>query len=237
MATIREFLARDSEATPAWLAQFRKGDSVPVSDFFQSRIVFYPGSGFDGHPVKAFNKAHAAHCFVYVDSELDRDKIERDEFGLKSRGFSGYSLNIVSFDPLAFSTVMTGSDTTKIFFAVFDRRTHDENGVELTKSHGARRIVILFMNADGFDALTGLFKSAQPPFCIVLQDHRCGGNHDKFGRGGKLESLAVEHNVLPKYLLVAENTHAWRRYVACPSVQPEKGGQHSYLRNLWQRKE
>ncbi len=50
------------EEIPAWLGQFRKGDTFPRQQFFASRVVYYPGAGNDGRPVRVFGSTHAAHC-------------------------------------------------------------------------------------------------------------------------------------------------------------------------------
>jgi len=62
-----EYLQGLREDIPAWLDQFRDGDNFQRQKFFGTRIVFYPGSGTDGHPVKMFGSTHSAHCFVYAD--------------------------------------------------------------------------------------------------------------------------------------------------------------------------
>ena len=75
--TLREYLAIYEEAVPDWLARFdlqnpmRPADRL--QDFLRSRTVYYPGSYIDGGPVAAFNSAHAAHCFIYVDYHLEPD--------------------------------------------------------------------------------------------------------------------------------------------------------------------
>lgn len=38
------------EDIPSWLDGFRSGDRFPREHFFASRVVYYPGSGNDGHP-------------------------------------------------------------------------------------------------------------------------------------------------------------------------------------------
>jgi hypothetical protein len=76
----QEYLfTRHHESPPKWLAGFQP-DQRPVAsimrDFLGSKLVFYPGSGFDGSVVKLFNEAQAAHCFVYVDYGITHDAIE-----------------------------------------------------------------------------------------------------------------------------------------------------------------
>ncbi len=33
------------ETVPVWLDQFKRGDEFPCTEFFQSRVVYYPGGG------------------------------------------------------------------------------------------------------------------------------------------------------------------------------------------------
>lgn len=61
------YLRRFREPMPQWLAQFDGSLPPDMAAFLRSRVVFYPGCGSDGHALAVFGKAHAAHCFVYVD--------------------------------------------------------------------------------------------------------------------------------------------------------------------------
>ena len=51
MSDAQESLAQHPEPLPRWLERFEPGDTFSRSDFFNSRVVFYPGSGHDGQPV------------------------------------------------------------------------------------------------------------------------------------------------------------------------------------------
>ena len=69
--------ARCSEPVPEWLRNFptanyhdyrpTRAKDFDLRPFFQSRVVYYPGSGTDGHAVRLFGSAHTAHCFFYLD--------------------------------------------------------------------------------------------------------------------------------------------------------------------------
>ena len=87
--TLYEYLHRASEDTPIWLDQFGEEDSFSAQQFFASRVVFYPGSGTDGHPVKLFGSTHSAHCFVYADYGVSRPVLE-EELGHPTHHFQGY---------------------------------------------------------------------------------------------------------------------------------------------------
>ncbi len=69
---------------------------------------------------------------------------------------------------------------------------------------------------------------------VVLQDHSFGGPDCQFGAGSSLEALAIAHNALPSWLLVAENTRAWAGYHSVPGAIRDIGGQHSMRRHLYE---
>lgn len=50
---------------PKWLRYHQKGMKPNVADFFASRVVYYPGAGIDGQPVRTFNSTHSAHCYFH----------------------------------------------------------------------------------------------------------------------------------------------------------------------------
>lgn len=220
---ISEFLRPEPELD--WVGPALEGRlTTPelLTAFFSSRVVYYPGSGLDGHPVSVFNRSRSAHCYVYVDYGLPRGRlisaIERD-------GFLGYAperrfdLTVTDFGRApsdqephrGAARLGPGHDETIPpygFLQVFRR----DGGYDA--SHGADRFVILFLFADGHAAYEALFcrPAARPPFAVVLQDHGFGGNWSPFGAGGELSRIAAERRVLPRYLLVARNTTPWDGY-------------------------
>ena len=58
-------------------------------DFFNSRVVFYPGAYVDGHAIKLFGSSHAAHCFVYCDYWHEQNEISRLVKNSESPAFQG----------------------------------------------------------------------------------------------------------------------------------------------------
>jgi len=66
---IYEYLRKMPEPMPCWLRDFSAGQAFNRDAFFASRVVYYPGSGADGHPVKLFGSTGRAHSFVYVDTK------------------------------------------------------------------------------------------------------------------------------------------------------------------------
>ncbi len=241
---MRNYLRSMRENQPDWLTAFHSGDAFPRDEFFASRIVFYPGSGKDGHPVQLFGSTHSVHCFVYADYGVPRESLEN---ALQDHGFRGYTtlarieLSEHSLTPNGWAS--HASDTVRRtaqgngsiapfgFFEVLER----VHGLE--DSHGADRLAVLFLGADGIATYDALFcqNAAIRPFAVVLQDHGFGGNYDRFGQGGQMEDIANRCNVRPDFLLVAENTQPWTGYQAIQNLEGEPGGEHNTIRHLYER--
>lgn len=77
------------EDMPRWLRDWAPGSKTSMTGFFASRVVFYPGSGTDGQPVKFFGSRRVAHCFIYADYGIARDHVLR-ELGEAGHPFAGY---------------------------------------------------------------------------------------------------------------------------------------------------
>jgi len=246
MPTIYDYLREHQEPIPIWLERFRPGDPFPREEFFSSRVVYYPGAGNDGQPVKLFASTHSAHCFVYVDYHVRREEIEAE---LDRTGFRGYHTLARIFvqereltpygwrphiEPWEFARAEYILDVAPpfAFLEVLERNS------DLDDSHGARRFAVLFMGADGFAAYDALFcqpHSVSPPFAVVLQDHGFGGNWEDFGGGGLLERIAQRTNTFPEMLLVANNTVPWEGYERV-EARGECGGMGHFVRHLYVRK-
>lgn len=245
-----EYLLGQREDVPAWLTQFTDGIQFPRQAFFGSRVVVYPGSRTDGHPVKLFGSTHSAHCFVYVDYGVTQAHLEA-ELGHPMHGFRGYHslarLQLRGDDlvPWGWSARADRSElphdgrvTASASAAPFGFLEVLERSRELDDDHGAHRLAILFLHADGIAAYDALFcqeDSVSAPFAIVLQDHGFGGNHERFGAGGLLERIAGSCRVFPQWMLVAENTRPWCGFERVPDVAGERGGMHNNLRFLHHR--
>jgi len=243
--TIYDYLRDFQEEVPLWLQLFKPGDLFPREAFFSSRVVYYPGYGNDGQPVKLFASTHSAHCFVYVDYHVGREQIEEE---LDQRGFRGYHtlsrlyIQLEELIPYGWLPhILPGEFRRARFilppaqpFALLEVLERDEN---LDDTHGAWRFAVLFMGADGFAAYDALFcqrYSPSPPFAVVVQDHGFGGNWDKFGRGGLLEKIAQRANSFPEMLLVG-GTEPWEGYEFV-EARGECGGMCRTRRHLFVRK-
>lgn len=216
-----------------------------MTDFFASRVVFYPGSGTDGQPVQFFGSRHAAHCFVYADYGITRDHVIR-ELGEAGHPFAGYvsagHRELLANDltpngwvphikPRAAAQGPTAPVRPYAFVEILERRPGFDD------AHGPQRLAILFLCADGVAAYDALFcqVNATAPYAVVLQDHGFGGNWTRFGQGGALEELATNTGRLPQFLLVAANTDVWDGYSAIDGATLGGGGMHGYERQLWKR--
>jgi hypothetical protein len=250
--TLYEYLRRHREDLPEWLGKFDPGDPFPREQFFASRVVCYPGSGIDGHPVKLFGSTHCAHCFVYADYGITQPDLEAaladphqgfrgyqrlDRLKLSERDLlpNGWSAHVQSGEiPKEEISLKEGAESPFGFLEVLEReQTFDEN-------HGARRLAVLFLGADGIAAFDALFcqgGNVPPPFAVLIEDHGFGGNYASFGQDSLLERIANRCNVLPTWLLVADNTRAWHGFRRVPDVDGDLGGMHANQRFLFERRE
>lgn len=248
--TMYEYLRGLRDDVPTWLDQFKRGDAFSHQAFFGSRVVYYPGSGTDGHPVKVFGSTHSAHHFVYADYGVTQETVEAE---LRNHGFQGYhtlsrlQLRESDLTPRGWTPhVHAGELLPKraafgvVAAAPFGFLEVLERDHDLDDSHGARRLAVLFLGADGIAAYDALFcqgHSDLPPFAVLLHDHGFGGNYDRFGQAGLLERIARQSRVLPPWLLVAENTQAWQCYGRVRGVAGDRGGMHATRRFLYVKQE
>lgn len=248
--SICEFLRGVPEPMPDWLAGFHDSAAFPREQFFASRVIYYPGSGTDGQPVKLFGSTHSAHCFVYADYGVGRATVEA-ELEHREHRFRGYHtlvrVNLAERDlsPHGWTPHINPAEAVRerYCFATappFGFLEVLERDQELEDSHGARRLAILFLGADGIAAYDALFCQkgiVSAPFAVVVQDHGFGGNYNRFGRDGLLERIAVRCRVIPRWLLVAENTDPWAGFERVPGVEGDSGGMNHHLRFLYERAE
>ena len=226
MPTIKSILEEDCEPLPEWLKN--RVSKFDRNKFFASRTVYYPGSGIDGCPIEICSSTHAAHAFVYVDCNIPQDEIEkcirwegensikvRDVRGHKFKGYEfEYSKEIEQATLLPprfypgiprYSCICDPPVNSFAFFVVL----HREKGFD--NKHGPKRLAILFIGDDGFYTFNALYcqNGVTPaPYLVVVSNYGYG----KFGQGGLLHQIAMEHNVLPKWLLVQTTTEPWDEY-------------------------
>ena len=205
-----------SEELPDWLIKFEREDRFPRQDFFASRVVYYPASGYDGHAVKVFGSTHTAHCFVYVDYGVSETEI-KEALDDPEWGFRGY--HTFARIPVTESELVPEAWTPHI--SPYELPDHayrfanvtpfaflevSERDPELDHEHGPCRLAILFLGGDGVASYDALFCQAmyrhRPPFAVLVQNHGFGGDYTSFAESGLLARVVWGCRVLPEYLLL-----------------------------------
>ncbi len=218
-----EFFSKEKETIPSWLKDHQKGEKVQISQFFKSRVVYYPAAGTDYSPIYFFNKTHSAHSFVYVDYGFDKKKIEG---ALSENEIEGYHLchqqevsqcELLSSTPKYHLTeeemrfAIEGYDMSiqpKEAFAFLRIYERDEG---LGEEHGSWRFAILYIGADAnatYDALFG--NTEYVPYACVLTANM-GSGCTSFLGNSLLELIAKRTNRFPKYLLCPRD-YGWKEY-------------------------
>ena len=252
MKSLKEYLLDHRKPVPEWLTEFSPGDPAPMKDFLASRTVFYPGHGDDGHPIKVFGGSHSAHCFVMADYSYSQETIEQ-QLNDPTFGFIGYQrlaqIQLHEHEFIKDGWIQHVEPNThwrnQDIYSSAPIKDHSFGFLEILQrkddfdeTHGAERLAILFLGADGhatYDALYCQTYSEAPPYAILLQDHGFGGNYNKFGRTGLLERIARTCNVYPEWILVGQGTDPWHSYEAVPDVEGDRAGMHYLMRVLYRR--
>jgi hypothetical protein len=246
------YLESIQEPTPVWLKNFSQHSRMNWQDFFSSRLVYYPGSGFDGEAVRLFASTKSAHCFLYADYSIQKQALLH-KLNQQGGAFTGYQtiarvhltdqeiasrywVQHVYDKPLQrvnyhFAQEMQNSPFA--FLEILERKP------EFDDSFGAQRIAILFVGGDGVATYDALFCQAdsKPLFALVLQDHGFGGNYTRFGKGGLLHEIAAQCQKQPQYLWIdPSNTQPWDGYHQIENLSFSTGGMHNNKRYLFERK-
>jgi hypothetical protein len=245
MTTGEHYLRSIREPVPRWLDDLRaEGCPDPTqlaAAFLSSRVVFYPGSGTDGQPVKLFGSTHSAHCFVYADYGLRQESLE---VAIEYRPFRGYRslkrfvLREEHLVPNGWRPHVSAEELRQLaphfrqhgriadrpfgFVQVLQRND------DLDDAHGASRLAILFLGADAVAAFDALFcqSEGRAPFALVVQDHGLGGNYSSFRRNGLLAKVAERAGCFPTHLLVAQGHREWAGYTALPDSRMIDDGRY-----------
>ena len=239
-----EVLASERASVPEWLANYSPEHNFPREQFFASRIIYYPGSGLDGHPLRIWGKSHSAHCFVFVDYGVHKNElheilsdenhrrhprgyrpvhiIDLLEKDLTPRGWRPH-IRVHHRGVPAFAQVKPFA-----LWTVLERTEH------FGDDHGPERLAILCIGGDGIATFDALF--CQEPetevFGLLLQDHGFGCNWSHFGGESYLSDLALKH-APPKWILIGDNTEVWNGY-SCVSSS-DIGGMNYNSRRLFIR--
>ena len=224
---MRDYLLRvHREPMPAWL---RKGD-LSLERFFESRTVYYPGSGHDGSPIKLFNQSHSAHCFVWVDRRYDLQELKSGE---TAEGFDlkGYDVRHVhQTNPVIGERDELPVHNPVCRMLVYDRKPH------LGDEHGAERLALLVVRAEAHAAYVRVYGRRirrNPPFAVILQECMRLPGDRPFGGPSAMYHTA-RTNGLPGLLLVGTNTKPWPGFVRLENLRSVHGGQPLSQRRLYQ---
>lgn len=234
--------AHYAEKMPQWLKEYRKGGRFPLASFLASRIVYYPGSGIDRHPLETFGRSGSAHCFVMADYLLREEELLHsfEEYPLEGYAIldsvslgAGQVLGAAPYRPHLTEEELCWAQTESRRFdpiAPYARMLVFEKQVG---AEGPDRLAVLFLAADAIATYDALFANGNArPFGMLLQDHGFGCNWDRFGRGGLLDRIAGRSGVRPELLLSEEYDGVWEDYELLPG-EPSVGGMHGNYRRLF----
>lgn len=218
MTQIEYLKSKYAEATPAWLKSYKKGQALPLAEFLHSRIVYYPGSGIDWHPIEVFGGSCSAHCFIYVDYLLPEDEVIgnlQGEYGLASY----HILDSVRISETNLRQVvslkrhyLTPEEQQRTAEGTREFRRDDAPAPyarlvvlerDSDRSEGADRLAVLFLGADGHATFEAIFANgnATDLFGFLLQEHGWGCNYDRWGRDGLCDKIMQRSSVFPKVIL------------------------------------
>lgn len=159
MTQIEYLKNKYAEATPAWLKGYSKGQANPLAEFLKSRIVYYPGSGQDWHPLEVFGGSRSAHCFIYADYLQPEDEVIghlQGEYGL-----GGY--HILDSIRISESALYRAAPWRRHFLTPEERQRAAEGTRDFRRTDAPApyaRLVILERDSDrseGADRLAVLF--------------------------------------------------------------------------------
>jgi hypothetical protein len=221
---------------PAWLATVtRNAPTIDIEQFFASPVVFYPRGGGDGHPLRVFAEAHAAHCFLYVDDRYQRDQVLQMLDGhlqgewARAQGYQTYARVDVSPDLLSSGAAAGMNAPAREPWAILEVL---ERADGFDDNHGPHRLALLFACLDGNELFNAAFARRRcSPFAIVLQDDGGQDDDERVGRGGLLDLLAG--NARPDWLVVGAGTDIWDGYAHVEDCAD--GGPGFVQRALYQR--
>lgn len=238
-----EYFSFDREEIPLWLKKYKRGEKVNINDFFSSRIVYYPGAGVDGSPIRVFSSAHASHVFLCVDYSISKEEIGKS---LSKNAFKGYHLlykSELSQEELTIGEVayhLTDDEKRDVFEKYSVARVPTENRYghikiyerdkDLGEEHGVKRFAIIYLGADAIATYDALFGNGDhAPFACVIDSYGFDGSYDHFGKDSLMERIAKRTRSLPKYLLCPNHCKCWDGYSQIKDVSGTKN------RFVWKR--
>jgi len=221
-----DVLARKRINLPGWIRETPPFTAEIRELFFQSRVVFYPGGGTDGHPIKLFSSSGAAFCFVYADQA-------GCDYGQDPAGYEIVHNEDVSWQGRKRPFHFSGEIPRAARWIIFQRKEGYGPG------HGHEFIAVLYVHGEAFTVYWDLWaRNGKAPYAIIIVDHGFGGNFTgrRFvGQESPMYEWANSNNAWPDWLLVSElgSTETWPGYHCVSTGVP--GGMHNDQRFLFVR--
>lgn len=224
----------------------------PAREMLLGNVVFYPGAGIDGQPLRLFSSAHSAHSFIYADSGVKRTDIAKLLVERPGELLKGYKTLFVAeagekefFANGWLDLRETYSDIDMFvapelqwgLWAVMEREPQYDG------AHGPLRVLLCYLCCDAVSAFASLWpkvngKRRTNPYAVVVEDSGFGSGWAVFGsEKSQLFKVATRHAALPPWLLVAVGRGAkpWPGYDRA-SEETEPGGKDNADRALFIRK-
>ncbi len=219
--SVSDYLSIDPEKMPDWIENYEFGNRFDINEVFNNRILFYPGAGNDGEPIRICNKAHALHTYIYVDYGVSIANV-LNEFR-RPNVVRGYHLldNIehITRDilPSPFYTYTSDGHVKRTNFAllfVFERNQ------DYGEDFGAKRFAIIYIKEDAIKSYERLFaNTSKAPYILVTKDHGFGGNYTRFDKDGLLNKFVVKNK--PEYVLCANSSKIYCGYQKVEGVEAD----------------
>lgn len=222
-----------------WLLQPPTNFSkATATQFLSSRVVFYPGSGVDYAPMELFKRE--AHCYLYVDYLTDlassppvpNCRLLHEQ--ALTIGEITESLGLDPNQPVFAPDELTPNETQALDLFFAGQQTPgsrllggrwsvwERNEVLRGETH-PRRFALLQLRAEAVWAFKGLWCTRKPqPKLFALYCGRDSPNWTRWGPGGWLFRMAVNHQAFPDLLRCWQDSH-WPDYDCLFCDSPEEG--------------
>ena len=258
MQEMTEFLSQYRKPMPEWLRKFDPdaNEKPNLNEVLNSRVVFYPACYDDGFMVEVFNPSHSAYVYLYADyamtkenwieilhTQKPRKKVDKDgiSYRIIDRNFKGY--DEIAYYDYSFDEIVSPEEWTPHFEYThgpwngkrFCRLSIFERQENYDESYGAERFALLYINDDGimlYDALWGS-KKYKAPFACLMEDYGTGGTYNTLGKGGRMEAIAKETGIYPKFMIFGHAAEPWYNTIKVPDVSGKSGGGWGYPRTLY----
>ena len=237
-----EYLKNYKEEMPEWLFNYSEGYKLKFAEVMDVRTAYYPGCGDDGSLITICSSSHCCHSFIYVDYMVTPLEFLKQVETIRTYKIIGlheweehqiYPMGKDHFDYgrhgiEAFPSWYKFQYNPKYFTVILEREGNKD------ETWGVKRFALTFLYADGIESYYQLYikNYNTVPFIFLLEDYGLGGNYDKFGKGGLLESKMKENDKFPLFAMIG-HSYPWDNFIKIYGLKPLKGGMHNYDRFLY----